>query len=317
MTVLTVAEHRNGRLRGVSREAQTAARELAEATGDTVHTAVVGGDVERFGETLACDGIDMVHTVAEGDGVNHDVVTQALSQLVAAVDARAVLAPHSVTALDYTPALAARLDWPVVTDTVALDGEDGLTVTREMGGGLTTLAVEGGRAVVTLRPGEWPAAEGTGDAEVVPFVADIDEAAVRSTVTGGEQPPETVALDEADVVVAVGRGIGGADALDVIFDLADSIGGTVAASGPPVKRGWLPADRLVGQSGATVAPDVYLAIGLSGATQHLAGMRESDVVVAINSDPTAPIFDVADYGVVADLFDVVPALASAFQSDDE
>lgn len=315
MTVLTVAQHREGRLRDVSREAQTAGVALAAATDDLVHTAVLGGDVERFAEGLASDGVDVVHTVAADDPVAHDVAVQALSQLATEVDAQVVLAPGSGTGLDYAPALAARLGWPVVTDAVGLDGADGLSVTRALDGVWTTLAVDEGRAVVTLRPGEWPPAEGTGGAEIRPFAAEIDDAAVRSSVTGLEGAGDgDTALAEADVVVAVGRGIGAEANLDPIFDLAAAIDATVAASGPPVKRGWLPAERQVGHSGVTVAPDVYLAIGISGAAQHLAGMYESDTVVAINSDPTAPIFDVADYGVVGDLFDVVPALVAAVDS---
>jgi electron transfer flavoprotein alpha subunit len=310
VTVLTVAEHRQGRLREVSREAQTAGRELADVANDALHTAVVGGDAERLAAELACEGVDVVHTAAEGAKFNHDVYTQALGQLVSAIDARVVLVSGSVTGLDYAPALAARLDWPVVTDAVGLTAGDGPTVTREFGG-VVTLAVDGDGAVVTLRPGEWRPATVTGEADVRSFPADIDDAVVRATVTGSERDIDP-ALTEADVVVAVGRGIGTEANLDVVFDLADAIGGAVAASAPPVKRGWLPADRLVGWSGATVAPDVYLAVGISGATQHRGGVDESATVIAINSDPSAPIFDVADYGVVGDLFDVVPALTAVF-----
>ncbi|MFC6757109.1 MULTISPECIES: electron transfer flavoprotein subunit alpha/FixB family protein [Haloarcula] len=313
MTVLTVAEHRGGRLREVSRATQTAGLELAEATDDPVHTAVVGGDAERFAPRLARDGVDVVHTVAEGEEFTYDIATQALTQLVADIDARVVLAPGSATGLAYAPAVAARLGWPVVTDAVGLDAADGLTVAREADGTVTTFAVDGDRAVVTLRPGEWPSAEATGDAEIWSFAADIDDVAVRSTVTGSETLGDRE-LTEADVVVAVGRGIGAEANLEVVFDLAEAIDETVAAASPPVKRGWLPPERQVGQSGVTVAPDVYLAIGVSGAAQHLVGMRESDTVVAINRDPTAPIFDVADYGIVADFADVVPAPVAAFDS---
>jgi len=310
VTVLTVAEHRDGRLRDVSRRAQTAGRELAAANGAPVHTAVVGGDTEQFAAELACDGVDVVHTAAEGAVSSHDVSVQVLSQLVADIDARVVLVPHTPTGLDYAPALAARLDWPIVTDAVGLGAEDGLTVTRELDGRWTTLTVAGGRAVVTLRPGEWPPAEVTGDSERRAFAADIDDAAVRATVTGVEVIDATE-LADADVVVAVGRGIGAEAHLNLVFDLAEAVGGTVAASGPPVKRGWLPPERQVGQSGTTVAPDVYIAVGISGTAQHLAGVRDSDTVVAVNSDPAAPIFDTADYGIVGDLFDIVPALTAA------
>jgi electron transfer flavoprotein alpha subunit len=201
-----------------------------------------------------------------------------------------------------------------VTDVVDIDADAGLAVTRRVPGSAVTetLAVDGGTAVLGVRPGQWPAAEASGDATVEPFVPDIDESTVRSTVTGMEELTGDIDLTEADVVVAVGRGIGSAANLDVVFDLADAIGAAVAGSGPPVKRGWLPADRQVGQSGAVVAPDVYVAVGISGSVQHVAGMADSGTIVAINADPTAPIFDIADYGVVGDLFEVVPALTAAF-----
>jgi electron transfer flavoprotein alpha subunit len=162
---------------------------------------------------------------------------------------------------------------------------------------------------VTLRPGEWPAAEGTGDAAIEAVEATIDDAAVRSTVTGFEEVGSgEVDITDADVLVAVGRGIGEEEHLDMIFDLAEAMGATVAASRPLIDNGWLEPDRQVGQSGKVVTPDVYLAVGISGAVQHVAGMKGSDTIVAINDDPSAPIFDVADYGIVGDLFDVVPAL---------
>ncbi|MDS0259877.1 electron transfer flavoprotein subunit alpha/FixB family protein [Haloarcula sp. S1CR25-12] len=316
MTVLAVAEHRRGRLRDVSLELLSAGRELTAGTDRAVHAAVVGGRAERFADRLARVGVDVVHTTAAGEAFNHDVATQALTQLVEAVDADLVLAPHTVTGLDYAPALASRLDWPLVTDVIGLSGDDGLAVTRECLASklVETLAVDGERAVLTLRPGAWSAAEGSGDADVRPFTPDIDDSAVRSTVTGFEAVgPGDVDLTDADVVVAVGRGIGSESNLDLIFDLADAMGATVAASSPPVKKGWLSADRQVGQSGAVVSPEVYVAVGVSGAVQHVAGMADSDTVIAVNSDPTAPIFDVADYGVVADLFDVVPELVDAFR----
>lgn len=320
MTVLTVAEHREGRLREVSREAQTAGRELAEATDAAVHTAVVGAEAERLAQKLRGVGVDVVHAIADGAAVDgapttHDVYARALTRLVDDIDAKVVLAPDSATGQEYAPALAARLDWPVVTDAVRLAAADGLTVTRESSGTVSTLAVDGGRAVVTLRPGEWRPAAATGGAEIRSFAADIDADVIRATVTGSETHTDRD-LTEADVVVAIGRGIGAEANLETVFEFADAVGATVAASGPPVKRGWLPAERQVGRSGATVAPDIYIAIGISGATQHLDGMGGSDTVVAINSDPTAPIFDVADYGVVGDLFEVVPALTTAFQAGD-
>jgi len=315
MTVLAVAEHRRGELRDVSFELLSAGRVLADATGGELHAAVISGDVEDYAERLNREGVDAVHTVDHGEEFNHDVYVQAAEALVDAVDPTYVIAPNSVNGLDYVPALAGRLGWPLVTDAVDLDAGDGLTVTRELYGGKTEarMTVDGDRAVVTLRGGEWPAAGGIGDAAVEPLGVDIDEGAVRSTVTGFQEVGSgDVDITDADVLVSVGRGVEEEENLDLIFGLAEALDATVSASRPIIDNGWLPQDRQVGQSGKVVTPDVYIAIGISGAVQHVAGMKGSETIVAINNDPSAPIFDIADYGVVDDLFDVVPALIEAF-----
>jgi electron transfer flavoprotein alpha subunit len=315
MSVLALAEHRRGELRDVSFELLTAGRQLADAAGGDLHVAVVSGDVDGFAERLDREGVDAIHTVEYGEEFNHDVYTQAVTQLVDAVDPTYLVAPNSVNGLDYVPAVAHRLDWPLVTDAVGLDANGGLTVTRELHSGKTEgeIDVAGERAVVTVRGGEWPAAEGTGEAAVEPFEVDIDESAIRSTVTGFEEVGSgDVDITDADVLVSVGRGIEEEDNIDLIFDLAEALDATVSSSRPIVDNGWLPQDRQVGQSGKVVTPDVYIAIGISGAVQHVAGMKGSETIVAINDDPTAPIFDIADYGIVDDLFDVVPALIEEF-----
>jgi electron transfer flavoprotein alpha subunit len=315
VSVLAVAEHRRGELRAVSLETLTAGRELADATDGPLHAAVVGGDVERFAERLDREGVDVIHTVEAGEEFNHDVAVQALTQLVGAADTELLVAPNTVNGLDYVPALSSRLDWPLVTDVTGISADDGLTVTRELYGSKveSTIAVESDRAALTVRPGEWPGAEGTGGATVEPFEADIDASAVRSTVTGFEEVGGgDVDITDADVILAVGRGIGEEEHLEMVFDLADAMGATVAASRPLVDNGWVGPERQVGQSGKTVSPDVYIAVGISGAVQHVAGMKGSDTIVAVNTDPSAPIFDVADYGLVGDLFDVVPELLAAF-----
>ncbi|MFB6150319.1 MAG: electron transfer flavoprotein subunit alpha/FixB family protein [Haloarculaceae archaeon] len=316
MTVLAAVEHRRGELRDVSLELVTAGRELADALGADLHLAVVGGDVERYADDLDRDGVDVIHTVDDGEEFNHGVTVQALAALAESVDPRALLAPHTVNGLDYAPALASRLDYPLVTDAVdlAVDG-DALTVTREMYGSKveTTVEVASDRALVTVRPGEWPAAEGVSDAAVEPFDVDVDESALGTRVTGYEEVAAgDVDITEADVLVSVGRGIGEEENLDIIHDLADALGATVSASRPVVDNGWLPKNRQVGQSGKVVTPDVYVAIGISGAVQHVTGMKGADTIIAINDDPNAPIFDVADYGIVDDLFEVVPELTEEF-----
>jgi len=315
MTVLVVAEHRRGELRDVSLELLSAGRQLADSTGGELHVGVVSGDAEGYAERLNREGVDAIHTVAHGEEFNHDVYTQAVTQLFDAVEPTVLLVPNSVNGLDYAPAVAERLDVPLVTDAVGLAYDDGLTVTREMYGSKveTTLEVDGPQAAVTVRPAEWPKAEGSGDASVESFDAAIDESAVRSTVTGFQEVGGgDIDISDADVLVSVGRGIEEEDNLEIIHDLAEALDATVSASRPIVDNGWLPKDRQVGQSGKVVTPDVYIAIGISGAVQHVAGMKGADTIVAINEDPNAPIFDIADVGIQDDLFDVVPALTEQF-----
>ena len=313
--VLAVAEHRRGELRDVSYELVTAAGQLASTTGGDLHVAIISGPAEEYAEKLDREGVDTIHTVADGEEFNHGVYVQAVEQLADAIDPQYVVAPNTVNGLDYVPAVADRLDLPLVTDAVRLDASDGLTVTRELYGGKTegTVEVEGERAVVTIRPAEWPKAEGVGDATIEAFDADIDEDAVRTTVTGFQEVGTgDVDISQADVLVSVGRGIEEEENLDLIFDLAEALDATVSASRPIIDNGWLPADRQVGQSGKVVTPDVYIAIGISGAVQHVAGMKGAETIIAINDDPSAPIYDIADYGIADDLFEVVPALIEQY-----
>jgi len=314
--VLAVADHRRGELRSVSYELLTAGRELADAMDGELHAAVVGGDVERFADRLDCEGVDAVHTVAEGEEFNHDVTAAAVTALADAIDPDAVVMPNSVNGLDYAPAVATRLSVPLATDAVALDYDDDLTVTREMYGSKveTTVEVTDEPVALTIREGEWAAADGVGDAAVEPFAVDVDESSIRSTVRGFEEVGAgDVDIGEAEFIVSAGRGIEEEENLELIEELAAALDATVAASRPIVDNGWLPKNRQVGQSGKVVTPTVYLAIGISGAVQHVAGMKGADTIIAINTDPDAPIFDIADYGVVGDLFEVVPELIERFE----
>ncbi|MCU4751156.1 electron transfer flavoprotein subunit alpha/FixB family protein [Halobacteria archaeon AArc-curdl1] len=314
--ILAIAEHRQGELRDVSLELITAGVELAEETGGDLHVAVISGDVDTYAEQLNREGVDTIHTVAYGEEFNHDVYTQSVTQLVDSIGASYVLGPNSVNGLDYLPAVATRFDVPLVTDVVGLEtNEETLTATREMYGGKveTTVDVEGTPAVVTIRGAEWPVAEGAGSADVEAFDAEIDEDAIGSSVNGFEEVAGgDVDISEADLLVSVGRGIDEEENLELIEELADALDATMSSSRPIVDAGWLPANRQVGQSGKVVTPDVYIAIGISGAVQHVAGMKGSDTIVAINTDPNAPIMDIADYAIHDDLFDVVPALIEQF-----
>lgn len=315
MTVLVVAEHRNGALRDVTFEIITAGRELADKLGRDLTVAVISGDVGNLAEQVSCEGVDAVTTVDYGEEFNHGVYTQAVEQLYTEIGPEVVVLPNSVNGLDYAPAVANRLDLPLATDTIELTAEDdSLRVVREMYGSKVETTVEVDRpAVVTVRPTEWSPASSAGSADITPFAADIDESALGSKSTGFEEVVAgDVDISDAEFIVAVGRGIEDEENLPLIEELADVTDATLAASRPIVDNGWLPKNRQVGQSGKFVTPNVYIAVGISGAVQHVAGMKGSDTIVAINSNPNAPIFDIADYGIVADLFDVVPELIEAF-----
>ena len=311
--VLVVSEHRRGELRDVSHEAITAGRQLADARGGDLHVAVVSGDVERFADDLNREGVDAIHAVEGGEEFDHNVYQTAVSALIDRTDAGAVVAPNSVNGLDYAPAVAEERGVPLVTDAIGIEYDDGLTVTREMYGSKveTTVDVDGDRFVLTVRGGEWSPATGVGDAAVDTVAVDLPESGARVTgfeeVGGGD-----VDIADADVLVSVGRGIEEEENIELVEELADALGATLSASRPIVDSGWLPKNRQVGQSGKVVTPDVYVAVGISGAVQHVAGMKGSDTIIAINTDPNAPIFDIADYGIVGDLFDVVPELIDEF-----
>ncbi|WP_136717476.1 electron transfer flavoprotein subunit alpha/FixB family protein [Halorientalis salina] len=313
--VLAVTEHRRGELRDVSLEMVSAGRDLADEMGGDLHLAVISGDVDAYADQVNREGVDAIHTVEYGEEFNHDVYAQAVEQLADDLDAEYVLMPNSVNGLDYAPAVAEGLSLPLVTDVVDFSADGELEVTREQYGGKveTTIEVSEDRAAITTRPAEWPQAEGQGDAEVSAFDADIDESQIQSTVTGFEEVAGgDVDISEAEFLVSIGRGIEEEENLPLIEALVEATDATLSSSRPIVDNGWLPANRQVGQSGKVVTPDVYIAIGISGAVQHVAGMKGADTIVAINTDPNAPIYDLADYGIEDDLFDVVPALIEEF-----
>ncbi|RQG95409.1 electron transfer flavoprotein subunit alpha/FixB family protein [Natrarchaeobius chitinivorans] len=311
MSILVVAEHRDGDLRDVSFELLTAGVELASTLGDELHVAIINGDVDRFAAELNSEGVSAIHTIDHGDEFNHDVYCQIVSALCDRIDPSYVITPNSVNGLDYVPAVAQGLDLPLITNVVDVEHDGRLRATREMYGGKveTSVGTEAETALLMLRPGEWPTTHEPGDATVVSHEIEVDRDAVRSTVTGFDAvAADGIDISEAEFIVSIGRGIEDEDNLKLIEHLVDMTGGTLAASRPIVDNDWLPAHRQVGQSGKTVTPTVYLAIGISGAVQHVAGMKDSDIIVAINNDSNAPILDIADYAIVDDLFDVVPEL---------
>ncbi|WP_411965192.1 electron transfer flavoprotein subunit alpha/FixB family protein [Haloferax sp. YSMS24] len=312
--VLAVAEHRRGELRDVSFELVTAGAELA-GDGD-LHLAIIGGDVDAFAEELSLDGVDTIHTVAEGDEFNHDVYVQAVAALYEELGPDYVLMGNTVNGLDYAPAVAEGLGIPLVTDAIGLENDGSLVVTREMYASKveSTVEVDADHAAVTIRAAEWEPTEAAGEPAIEAFDFELDESRVRSRVTGFQEVGGgDVDITDADVLVSVGRGIEEEENLELVQNLADALGATLSSSRPIVDNGWLPKDRQVGQSGKVVTPKFYIAVGISGAVQHVAGMKGAENIVAINTDPDAPIFDIADYGIVGDLFDVVPELIEQFE----
>lgn len=316
-SVLAVAEHRQGTLRDVSYEMVSAGKKLAGFAGGDLDLAIIGGDVDDFADKLNLSGVNTIHTIDEGDDFNHDVYVEALEQLVEDIDPAHVLMPHTVNGWDYAPAVANRIDRSLVTDTIDFELNDDLTVIREMYASKveTALRINTDRTAITVRPGEWEAEEEPGDATVQSFDVDIDDAAVGSEVKGYEEAAGgDVDISEAEFIVSIGRGIEEEENLEIMEELSEASGATLAASRPITDNGWLPKNRQVGQSGKVVEPVLYIAFGISGAVQHVAGMKSSETIVAVNTDPDAPIYDIADFGAVEDLFDVVPALTEEFES---
>jgi len=297
------------RVARLSFELLTAGRELADAAGTDLHAVVISGDTEAFAEELNLEGVDRIHAVPTEVGeFNHDIYTRSLTALTDEIGAEFVVVPNSVNGLDYAPAVAMRTGRTYVSDAIDIAHDGGLEISREMCGSKveTTVDVDDGPFVISIRSSEWPPAEGRGDADLSTFDVDIDADAVRSRVKGFEEiGGGDIDIGEADFLVSIGRGIEEEENLKLVEELADVTGATLSFSRPIVDNGWLPKNRQVSQSGKQVTPNVYLAIGISGAVQHVAGMKGADTIIAVNTDPDAPIFDIADYGVVGDLFDIL------------
>lgn len=308
MSVLVVAEHLRGDVRDVTHELVTAGRGLGPVT-----VALIARDPEPLVAAVDVDGVDEIVTVAAGaDEFEGDTYQRALEGLIETRRPRVVLLGFTVNAMAYAAAVAAKLGLGYASDVhgVALEG-DAVVATRSFYGGKVSAELEfpGTETVLLLlRPTTWPPAQGGGGATVSSLAVEVGAPRARHIEFAEPGAATDVDITQADLLLSVGRGIGDADAIPQFEELAAKLGATLSVSRPIVDAGWMPASRQVGQSGKTVKPKVYLAFGISGAVQHLAGMKASGTIIAVNTDPEASIFSVAHYGAVVDLFDVAEEL---------
>jgi electron transfer flavoprotein alpha subunit len=324
MSVLLVLEESNGKIKRASWEALAAARRLGAA--ESITTVVIGAQTEKLaaeaaeravGKVVRIEHPLLAHYTADG-------FCAALQQLIQNESPAQVVFPHTYQVRDYAPALACRIGQMLIGDVVGI--EDGPVFTRQLMQGRLNGSYRhngNGPCFVSVQAGafraDWIDAKGArpdmAPAPITTFTPSIDAGQIRTKP--GEPfrgSAQTVDLNSAQRIVSVGRGIKDAANLPMVQELATALGAELAASRPICDNGWLPMERQVGSSGQTVAPKLYVAVGISGAIQHLVGMKGSQCIVAINKDADAPIFEVADYGIVGDLFEVVPALTEALKA---
>jgi len=307
MSILVIAQHNNAELHASTLNTVTAASQI----GGDIHILVAGsGAADVAGQAAQVNGVAKVlHADAEH---YKDAVSAEVADLVVSLagDYSHILAGSTTTGRDLLPRVAALLDSSQISEVMAIDSADTFKRPIYAGNAIATVQSSDEKKVLTIRPTGFDSAELGGSAEIASIEAS---AANGSTSVAGREltVSERPDLGAADIVVSGGRGVGSAENFKIIEGLADKLGAAVGASRAAVDAGYMPNDYQVGQTGKVVAPNLYIAIGISGAIQHLAGMKDSKVIVAINKDEEAPIFQVADYGLVADLFEAVPELVAA------
>lgn len=314
--VVVLAEHWASEVESITYQMLAKGRELADGLGGQLVALVMGYEMGRVTEMLRDQGMDKILVVDDPalSLAGAQVQAHVVAEVARRMEPRLMLIGYSLVGMELAPAVAARLGAPAMTNCVNVELRDGsLVVTRPLFDGTMhaqILLEETGPAVVALQKGMTPCTRNCGKtAPVESFEVDLQGVSSRSRLLEViEEPVTGIDISKADIIVSVGRGIGDKEKILIIQELADALGGVMACSRPVVDVGWLPRDRQVGASGKSVAPKVYVACGISGASQHLSGMSESRRIIAINKDPNAPIFQVAHYGIVGDLFDVVPAL---------
>ncbi|MEE8400248.1 MAG: electron transfer flavoprotein subunit alpha/FixB family protein [Desulfobacterales bacterium] len=306
--VIAIAEQADGVFRKVSYEALSEGKRIADALGQELTAVVLGSGIEALSASLASYGADRI-LVADNDALSEyvtDTYTHVLGEILAKEQPAVVITGASTQGKDLSARLSARLGASLAMDVVSIRVEDqNLVATRPMYGGkiLADTLLLGSPQMVVIRPNAMTRTESAGAGVIERITTDVGERQLSFV----EKKLETgkVELTEADVIVSGGRGMGGDD-YAVVEALAEALGGAVGASRSAVDEGWRPASDQVGQTGKVVSPNLYVACGISGAIQHLAGMGTSKFIVAINRDPDAPIFSKADYGIVGNLFDIVP-----------
>ncbi len=317
-TILVVVEQREGKLNRVSYETLTGAQALAAETGWTLEAAVVGSGVGEIASEIAKTKVTKVYDVesAKLEPYTPDGFVAALKHLIEQKQPKLVLMPHTYQVRDFAPKLAAALGRALISDSVGYKYEGGkLLFTRQMFQGkfaADVAFVGDGPYFATFQNGAFrgdQVQQGDAAAPVETVKVEIADGVIRNKPDAPfKEAKQAVDLTQAEIIVAVGRGIKEQKNIEIARQLADALGGEIAASRPICDSGWLPMDRQVGSSGQTVAPKLYLALGISGAIQHVVGMKGARTIIAINKDSEAPIFEIADIAVVGNLFDIVPPL---------
>jgi electron transfer flavoprotein alpha subunit len=318
MSILVVLEQQAGQWHRMSWETLAAAQQLGAALNEPVEAAVVGKEIGALANEVTAKKLAKVWTVEHDllDSYTADGYTAALEQLIRKTQPKVVLFPHTYQVRDFAPKLATQFSQVLVSDVIAARVETGApTLVRQFFQGKLSgdVRVSGaGPVFASLQAGAWRADTlESGSAAVEAFAPTLDAGQIRQKPEAPfREAARAVDLTAAEIIVSVGRGIREQSNLRVVEDLARAFGAELAASRPICDAGWLPMERQVGSSGQTVAPKLYVAVGISGAIQHLVGMKGAKTIVAINRDSNAPIFEVADYGIVGDLFEVAPVLAA-------
>ncbi len=309
--ILVVMEQTAGAWHKMSWETLAGGQQLGKSMGQPVAAVVLGGSVGTLATELASKALDKVYAVEHPMLASYtaDGYTDALAALIASLQPSLVLFPHTYQVRDFGPKLATRLDRVLLGDVVRV--LDGPVFVRQLFQGKLNADVRPATAaphLVSLQSGAYRADTLEAGSAPIETVVPVINQPRQQPEERFRESSRAVDLTAADIIVSVGRGIKEAGNIPLVEALAQALGAELAASRPICDNGWLPMERQVGSSGQTVAPKVYLAVGISGAIQHLVGMKGAKSIVAINKDPHAPIFEVADYGLVGDLFEIVPAL---------